>query len=100
MYEVRWSPHLRQGDSLGPLLFPLASAKLVYYTAPGSWLAPPSGAAGGVQVPASARHAAVVSHDCEFNEGKRNYLALARIESVDRRMDADALGEFRRANDA
>jgi hypothetical protein len=49
-------------------------------------------------MPISIRHAVVISHDCEFNEGKRKYMALARIDHLDLRRPQEELDAMRRAN--
>jgi hypothetical protein len=43
--------------------------------------------------------AVIVSHDCEFNEGKRNKLLLARLQSVPRNLSPEQLEDLRQSND-
>lgn len=98
MYSERWSPGLRQGDVLGPLAVPMVGNKQAVIS---SLLSPTGEVASDVEhmvFPAKSRYVAVVSHDCEFNEGKRDRLLVARIQSAPR--DKPELVEaLRRSND-
>lgn len=61
--------------------------------------APPDMPAGKWVFSAPMKYVAVVSHDCEFNEGKRDRLLVARMSSVDKRWDEERLESLRQSND-
>jgi hypothetical protein len=49
----------------------------------------------------SPRYAVVISHDCDFNEGKRDFFLAASIHELDRRdRQPERLNKLRRDNDA
>jgi len=99
MYSSLWSPKLRQGDLLGPLHLPLiGNNHEVISTLPNIGAAA-GGAAERMILPASRRYVVVVSHDCEFNEGKRDRVLLARIQSVQKGPGAPDIGLLRASND-
>src|SRR4051812_40457558 len=100
MYEARWSPRLRQGDVFGPIFFPLAKRGMRLVTVETS--ASLEGDAPDVQeamVSGASRHAVVLSHDCEFNEGKRPFFVVGRIQSLPRDVSEERLEELRLGND-
>ena len=99
MYSDLWSPTLRQGDILGPLPVPLVGKQLDVVSKFDDLSAQTGGPPVQMLVPAARRYVAVLSHDCEFNEGKRDRLLLARVGEVDKRLDADAIAELRVSND-
>lgn len=100
MYSNRWSPGLRQGDVLGELYFPALAAVVQMQTTVSSFAATAAPEAGGpFVVPADRKFAVVVSHCCEFNEGKTNRMLLARLERVPGNLSSEQLVELRRAND-
>src|SRR4051812_14341204 len=100
MYSDRWSPGLRQGDVLGKVFFPALGAQFQTVSTTASVV-------GGLSMPAienvlvkgEQRFAIVISHDCEFNEDKRNRLLLARLESVPGNLKEDQLIALRASND-
>lgn len=58
-----------------------------------------SGPPERVIIDAEPRFVAVVSHDCEFNEGKRQRVLVARLQKVQGNLSADRLDHLRRSND-
>jgi hypothetical protein len=100
MYEARWSPGLRQGDILGPITLPLIG-KNVKFVGSASTLTRPSPAQAMPQVivDTEERFVAVVSHDCEFNEAKRNKLLVARLQAVPRNLSDEEVARVRESND-
>lgn len=52
-----------------------------------------------VVVPTDSKFVVVVSHDCEFNEGKRNKLLVARVEGVPGHLTAEQRDDLRGSND-
>jgi hypothetical protein len=100
VYCGRWSPGLRQGDIFGQVLFPLAVAKLRQTSQAGAWLAGEDQATHALEMPAKHVYAVVISHDCEFNEGKRDQFLAARIRQLDPRLTEDQLQELRSGNEA
>jgi hypothetical protein len=52
-----------------------------------------------VIVPGDRRFVVIVSHDCEFNVGKRNRLLVARIEPVPGHLKPEQLDDLRESND-
>jgi hypothetical protein len=99
MYAPLWSPGLRQGDIVGKIFTPTFSGD----TRP---IGAPQSIASDVQAQAmesaiihgESRYAMVVSHDCEFNEGKRNRVLLARIESVQGNLSPEQREALRLSN--
>ncbi len=99
MYSAKWSPTLRQGDVLGPLPIPLVGNKqeVVYETS--DPLTRPEGSAAKWTYRAPLKHVIVASHDCEFNEGKRDRLLLARLHTVNPKTEPAKLEALRLSND-
>ncbi len=84
MYSERWSPGIRQGDVLGPLPVPMVGNKQIVIS---SLMSPGGGVGDEVEqmvFPAKSRYVAVVSHDCEFNQDKRDRMLVARIQNAPR----------------
>lgn len=98
MYSELWSPSLRQGDVLGPLYVPMVGNK---QTVISSLVGPGGGVGDEVEqmlFPAKSRYVTVVSHDCEFNEGKRDRLLVARMQNTPRD-DPELVEKLRQSND-
>lgn len=98
MYSERWSPSLRTGDVVGPIRFPLLTGDLRVQAKVAS-LADAGGEADSFIVPAKQRYAVVLSHDCEFNEGKRDFFLLARLQRLPHRLPEQDLADLRASND-
>lgn len=100
MYSELWSHGLRQGDVVGPIAFPLLGAQFQRVSPSGSLVeAPAPGTPTGIIVPAEPSFVVVVSHDCEFNEGKRNKLLVARLQSMPGHLTSDQENALRESND-
>jgi hypothetical protein len=101
VYSDRWSPGLRQGDIVGKIQLPLLGKKFEVSVDTQSLVAPVSGAAlpRRAFVPIEETFVVVVSHDCEFNEGKRNKLLVARLQRPPGNLDSDQLDALRASND-
>jgi hypothetical protein len=100
VYSDLWSPELRQGDVIGKIFFPtLGSQFQTVLTARSLVAAPAPTKLEVVQVPGDRRFAVVISHDCEFNEGKRNRLLVARVENVPGNLTDQQRQELRASND-
>jgi hypothetical protein len=78
----------------------LAVAKLRQTSQAGAWLAGDGQAINALEIPAKAVYAMVVSHDCEFNEGKRDQFLAARTRHLDPRLTEEELEELRSGNNA
>jgi hypothetical protein len=98
MYSDRWSPGLRQGDIFGEFPFPLLKGKEVWGYGGGLSMTSPQSPIQ-VQMPTPLRWLIVLSHDCEFNEGKRTHFVVARIDSISAKATPEELDELRFAND-
>jgi hypothetical protein len=98
VYAERWSPGLRQGDVLGPLPLPLMGTEFLIVAQTRSLIGPEVGRFS-VTIPADEVHVAVISHDCEFNEDKRNKLLLARLQRVQGNLTAEEREDLRASND-
>jgi hypothetical protein len=99
VYSNRWSgDRLRQGDVLGKVPFPLPSQEDRLVGTQGAVTAL-IGAAEMRLTQASPRYVAVISHDCEFNEGKRKHFLVARVENLRKDLTNEQLEELRRGND-
>lgn len=100
MYSERWSPRLRQGDILGPIPLPLMGTDFTVGFRARSLIDPTSDDTElTVTIPAAKVLATVVSHDCEFNEGKRNKLLVARLQRVQKNLTVEQLEDLRNSND-
>ena len=98
MYAKLWSPKLRQGDVLDKVPFPIATPQLsqTFQTnLAGSILE----TLGSPTVAAKPSLVVVVSHDCEFNEGKRTHFLVARIDGFPSELAAVDLAELEAGND-
>jgi hypothetical protein len=99
VYADRWSPGLRQGDVLGKVPFPLAKSGFRGLPDVGGLSGTGAGAPTQFLIEGNPRYVMVVSHDCEFNEGKRTHFTVARIDSIDARTSDDELDILRLGND-
>jgi hypothetical protein len=54
--------------------------------------------ASAVEVPTKVVYAIVISHDCEFNEGKRDQFLAARTRQLDPRLEDDEIDALRLGN--
>ncbi len=102
MYTDRWSPGLRQGDIIGEIFFPSLGKELRVVSTTQTLTTGGKAAAGSIdQVFADVerRYIAVVSHDCEFNEEKRNKLLVARIQNVPGNLKGAERDALRASND-
>lgn len=111
--EDRWTPWLRQGDVFGPVDFPLqrsAFARIGIPASPGAAAALEPQAASVVEpftsgpqalIQTTVAYAMVVSHDCEFNPGKRHFFLAARVDRMPHevRTDRALIDELRAGND-
>ncbi len=99
MYSGKWSPGLRQGDVFGPFPFPYIKATARPVTR-AAFEAKPGAEVEELQIPAGSRFIAVLSHDCEFNEGKRVSFLVARLINLNANLTEAQRQELRAANDA
>ena len=100
MYYDRWSPGLRQGDILIDIPFPILPRKQIQVLVPGGLtLSVPQGTQGVTSVDAPLQIVMVLSHDCEFNEGKRLHFTVARVEGVSGKTTKEELDSLRMGND-
>lgn len=56
-------------------------------------------AVGKVLIDAAEVFAAIVSHDCEFNEGKRNKVLVARLQGVPKHLTPEEVEALKASND-
>lgn len=99
MWSEKWSPSLRQGDVIGHILFPLLGTTFDVLSSTRS-LAPQSPERGErVVVPAKPELVVIASHDCEFNEGKRNKMLVARIQAIPGNLGEAEREQLRLSND-
>lgn len=83
MYSDRWSPRLRQGDIVGPVGLPLLGTQFEFIAGSRSLTeGAASSPTGKIILEAADVFVAIVSHDCEFNERKRNKLLVARLQNI------------------
>jgi hypothetical protein len=100
VYSDLWSQGLRQGDVVGQIALPLLGTEFEVVAPSRSLVAPPeSGLPARILVPADSCFVVVVSHDCEFNEGKRNKLLVARLQSMPGHFTAEQKQDLRDSND-
>jgi hypothetical protein len=100
LYSERWSPGLRQGDIVGEIAFPSFGAELQVMSTTQSLV--PGTAGQSIQqvfAPVELRYVAIASHDCEFNEEKRNKLLVARIQNIPGNLTDDEVVALRASND-
>ncbi len=100
MYSPVWSPRLRQGDIVGPLFLPTLGKNFQWVT-PGTSLTGTLAdqKAGKVLIDGEYHLLAVVSHCCEFNEGKRNKFLVARLQSPPGNLTAEQMEALEKSND-
>lgn len=94
----RWSLRVRQGDVVGEIPFALPT-KRAQFVATGA-VTGLGLAAQSVIVQAAPRYVAIVSHDCEFNENKRDHFLVAQVERLRKDLTPEQLAELRDGNDA
>jgi hypothetical protein len=99
MWSDDWSPTLRQGDIIGPIWMPMIGKKDLDVVGSVGIAAMEMTEPKQALVPISPRYVAVVSHDCEFNENKRERLLVARVQTIDPRMTPEQINEARESND-
>jgi hypothetical protein len=100
VYADRWSPRLRQGDILGPLRLPLMGNQFTVGFSSSSLIEPEVGEGTmTVTMPAEKMTVVVVSHDCEFNEDKRNKLLVARLQGIQKNLTEEQRADLRSSND-
>ena len=99
MYSTRWSPGLRQGDIVGPLILPTISQLRALSDVGSLTSSVAQQPVTHFVVPGEKRYVAVVSHDCEFNEDKRNRLLVARLENVPGNLGTEQRTALRESND-
>lgn len=101
MYSDLWSPTLRQGDIVGPLHVPSVRKDLQIVTAAAGGVATSSGGSHAVKqalVDVKQAHVAVMSHDCEFNDGKRNRFLVAVLQSIPGNLTSERIDELVSSN--
>jgi hypothetical protein len=95
-----WSPGLRQGDIVGPVMLPLIGKDLMFIgSAAALTRTSPEQGVSQVIIKTEERYVAVVSHDCEFNEAKRNKLLVARLQGVPGNLAPEELDRLLASND-
>ena len=100
MYSAKWSPGLRQGDILGPIPLPLMGTTFGLVIQSNTLVAPNMGnETFSVTIPAQKVVVTVISHDCEFNENKRNRFLVARIQSLPGNVTEQQRADLRESND-
>ncbi|HLX31287.1 MAG TPA: hypothetical protein VKR79_00825 [Gaiellaceae bacterium] len=99
MYEARWSPRLRQGDILGEVFVPTLGANVKPIGEMQTLTGGGGGSFNNVILPGSWQFVMVVSHDCEFNEEKRNRFLVAKIEKVPGNLTVEQRAALRESND-
>ena len=100
MYSARWTQGLRQGDIVGPVLYPRLRNAPDEVEISKSLIGNPQ-SSQLLQMPADERFAVIVSHDCDVTAAKgRSHVLLARIREFDRQLSEETRQEIRAANDA
>ncbi len=83
MYSPRWSKRLRQGDVISELFLPTMGKNFGVMTMGTGLSTTVSGSpVRKVLIDAKKHPLMVISHCCEFNEGKRNKFLAARLQPV------------------
>ena len=101
MYADRWSPGLRQGDVLGTVFLPLLGSDFKIVAPRGSLTEGlPEQPIQEIIIGGENRFVVVVSHDCEFNEDKRNKLLVARLQNVPGNLSDEERADLRESNNA
>lgn len=100
MYSRLWSPTLRQGDILGPAFLPTIGRTFESVTEDSSLTGDVEERERRKVIISGEKHyLAVVSHCCEFNDGKRNKFLLARLKGVPGNLDDQERRALRLSND-
>jgi hypothetical protein len=102
LWSPLWSHRLRQGDIFGLIDYPSAKAGISRGTSPpGAPVHTKIDKPNMAIMVSSPRYALVISHDCDFNEGKRDFFLAASIHELDRRdRKPERLEKLRRDNNA
>jgi hypothetical protein len=99
VWAERWSPDLRQGDVIGEILFPQLGKTFDVLGSSRSLIPEAEPQIQQVVLPATPQLLVIVSHDCEFNEGKRNKVLVARVQGVPGNLSGEQREHLRRSND-
>lgn len=100
MYSPRWSKRLRQGDVISELLLPTMGKNFGVMTVASGLSTTVSGSVvKQVLIPAEKHSVMVISHCCEFNEGKRNKILVARLQSVRANWSQEKVDALKESND-
>jgi hypothetical protein len=95
-----WSTGLRQGDVVGPIIIPLVARDIQIVASATNLTEPaPEQAFTQLLIRGENRLAVVASHDCEFNESKRNKFLIARVQAVPGNLTPEELDRLRESND-
>jgi hypothetical protein len=98
VYVARWSRNLRQGDIFGLTLYPkLKSQPRIARTH--GWQVDAEQAIA-LEYLADEQYAVVISHCCEFSEGKRERFLIARTQKFPPRMEPEMRATIEASNAA
>ncbi|HEX3174556.1 MAG TPA: hypothetical protein VHQ43_10135 [Solirubrobacterales bacterium] len=100
MYSSLWSPELRQGDIVGEIFLPTIGTNFQSIVG-GTSL---TGATEKQQherviIGGDYHYLVIVSHCCEFNEGKRNKFLVARLQRPRQNLSSEQYEALRLSND-
>jgi hypothetical protein len=99
MYVPRWSRDPRQGDIFGTYPYPKLKNLPQITERPQGWQGE-GGTATVLEYPAEYQYAVLISHCCEFREGKRERFLIARIQSFPPRMSDEMRAQVEASNAA
>jgi hypothetical protein len=99
VYAALWSRDLRQGDVFGLTLYPKLKNQPQIVQKPKGW-APGAGSEVALEYPADKQYAVVISHCCEFREGKRERFLIARVQKFPERMESEMRAAIEASNAA
>jgi hypothetical protein len=100
VYSALWSPRLRQGDVVGPVRLPTIGKNFQSIVTESSLTGTtPKQQPTQVIIEAGYHHVAIISHCCEFNEGKRNKFLVARLQTPQGNLSAEQYEALRLSND-
>ncbi|HEV7771581.1 MAG TPA: hypothetical protein VGO66_13100 [Solirubrobacterales bacterium] len=100
MYSRLWSPRLRQGDILGPAFLPTIGKSFETVIQESSLTGDTDAQRRRkVVIDGDYHYLTVISHCCEFNEGKRNKFLLARLKGVPGNLSDEEKRALRLSND-
>jgi hypothetical protein len=98
VYSSKWSRELRQGDVFGLWPYPKLRGSPQLIARPQGW-AQDADVLTALEYPAEAKFCVILSHCCEFTEGRRERFLVARLQKVNERWPEEKRAAILASND-